>query len=254
MELTRTIFYVWIRWISVTIAALGFGFDLAGASVLTWSSNNWGIVGIGAFGMFFVLTLVKEVDVALQQKPNITVSPEVHGDRATLVVTNTGGAANFTARARVRATIPEPALYNMYWESVRGTSCHIDGGGGAGSILVAGRAKLNQIDKIAIDQDSDVSTSFLRGDLILFRMGTGGVASFPAFSGETSKEIKDGREIISGTSKERCIVEITITATPALKKKWGTRKYLCEIENRQIKLYETELSTPHKYMNKGKEY
>lgn len=242
----RTILYVWIRWISGIIAALGFGFDLAGESVLAWSSKNWGIVGIGAFVMFAVLTLVKEVDVALQEKPSITVSTEVHGNRAKLVVTNNGGAANFTARARVRASIPEPELYNMYWESVLGTSCPIDGGGGTASIIVAGVAKLHHIDRIAIGQDIDVSTSFFKGDLILFKMGTEGAESFPAFSGAIRKEIINDKEIDEYTCIDRCIVEVTITATPKLKKKWGTHNYICEIENGKIQLCETELSVPHK--------
>jgi hypothetical protein len=184
-----------------------------------------------------VLTVVREVDWAWQQRPNIMVSAEIHDDRATLVVTNNGGEADFTAKARVRASIPEPALYTMCWESVPDTSCHIDGDGGTASIQVAAKSKLQHI-------TGDVDTSFYPGSLILFKRSASGVEVFPAFSGETSKEIIDGREIISGTSLERCIVEVTITATPRLKKKWGTHKYLCEIKNDEIALSETELSTP----------
>ena len=221
------------------VTGLGLAFDYTGANWLNISFSNWGLIGLIAFGVFVVLTLVREIDRALQQKPNIMVSPEIHNDRATLIVTNIGGEANFTAKARVRATVPEPALYTMCWESVPTTDCHIDGGGGTASILVAEKAKFDH-------RGDDFSTSFLKGDLILFKRGASGGEIFPAFSGETSKETVGGKEIISGTSIERCILEITITATPTLRNKWGTRKYLCEIENRHIKLSETELSVPHK--------
>lgn len=239
MGLVKTIFFVVGRLATAILCVLGFAFSLTGESVLTLSPNNWGIIGIIAFGVFFVSTVAREIDLALEQKPNIIVSPEIHDDRATLVITNTGGEANFTAKARVRATIPEPALYTMCWESVPATNCHIDGGGGTASILVAEKAKFDHM-------TGDVSTSFFKGYLILFKRGTVGGEAFPAFSGETSKKIIDGKEIISGTSMERCIVEITITAAPTPRKRWGTRKYLCEIENEQIKLCETELSVPDK--------
>jgi len=245
MELAKTIFFVGGRLVTATLGVLGFAFDLTGGSVLAISSSNWGIIGLVAFVSFIILTLAREVTLMWKQKPNITVNPEVHNNRATLVVTNTGGEANFTAKARVRAVTPEPALYTMCWESEPTMTCHIDGGGGIASILVAEKARLNHIDKIAMDENSDYSTTFLKGDLLLFKMDTSGRQTFPAYSGKTSKEIRNGREITSGTFTFRCIVEVTITATPAPKKKWGIYKYLCEIENGQIKLSETELSTPH---------
>ena len=247
MGLVKTGLFVGGRLVTAIIGVLGFAFSLAGESALTLSANNWGIIGLIAFGTFILLTLAKEVGMMWAQRPDVTVSPEIHNDRAILVVTNTGGEGDFTATARVRAAIPEPKLYTMYWESVHAAHCHIDGGGGVASILVAGRAKLDHIDKLALEQ-GDTSKSYLKGDLLLFKLGTRGVESFPAFSQATWKKLKDGKEIDVYTNADRCIVEVTITATPTLKKKWGTRKYLCEIENGQIRLYETELSVPHKVM------
>ena len=50
-----------------------------------------------------------------------------------------------------------------------------------------------------------------------------------------------------GTDLERCIVEIKITATPRLKRKWDIHKYIVEIDetNGELKFYETALSNPH---------
>lgn len=222
------------------VTALGFVLDYTGGSWLNISSNDWGLIGLISFVVFVALTVGREVDWAGQQKPDIIVRPEVHGDRALLVVTNTGGAANFTAKARVRAAIPEPELYTMCWESVPAMNCPIDGDGGTASITVAGKSKSDHI------IPGDVTTSFFKGSLILFKMVASGVEAFPAVSGKTRQTIVDDDEVTEYTFMERCIVEVTITATPKLKRKWGTRKYLCEIENEQIKLCETELSVPHK--------
>lgn len=245
MGLVKIGFFVVGRLATAILGALGLASGLTGESVLGLSASNWGIVGLIAFTVFFGLTVAREVDLALEQRPNIVVRPEIHDDRALLVVTNIGGSGSFTAKARAMATTPGSELYTMYWEPISAANCLIDGDGGVASILVAGRAKLGHLDRTAIDRDGDFSTSFLKGDLLLFKIGTRGIESFPAFSGICSKEIRDGREITSGTIADRCIVEVTITATPTLKKKWGTHKYLCEIENGQLKLCETELSVPH---------
>lgn len=238
MGLGKTILFVGGRLVTAIIGVLGFACDLTGKNLPALSSHNLGIIGLLAFIIFILLTLVREVNLIWEQRPNVIVRPEIHSGRATLVVTNTGGAGNFTAKARAIASIPAPALYTMCWESISTISCPVDGDGGTASILVAEKAKFNY-------KGEDVSTSFFAGDLILFKMGVSGSQMFPAFSGKTRTEIVDGQECISGTSVERCILEITITAAQTLKKKWGTRKYLCEIEEGQIKLSETDLSSPH---------
>ena len=229
---------------SAVFTALGFVIDYTGGSLWNVSSNDWGVIGLISFVVFAGLTVYREADWASARKPEITVTPEINNERAKLVVTNNGGEGNFTAKARVRASLPGPELYTMYWESVSDVSCHIDGGGGVASILVGRRARSNYIDKLAL-QEGDTSRSYLKGDLLLLKMGAKGPDSFAAFSQATWKEVRDGKEVNVYTNADRCILEVTITATPTLRKKWGTRKYLCEIEDGQIKLYETELSVPH---------
>jgi len=234
----RIIFYVVGRVIAGLVAGLGLAFDYTGESVLTLSSDRWGIIGLFAFGVFVVITLIREIDFALLQRPEIKVESVVRNNRAILEVQNIGGEAEFTAKARVIATIPEAELYTMYWESERGTKCHIDGNGGVASILVGKIAEVNRI-------TSDIETNISKGSLVLLKMGTSGEQIFPAFSVERSVEKRGDMEVISGSPIDRCIVEITLTSTPTLKKKWGTHKYLCEIEKGEIKFYETDLSVPH---------
>ncbi|MBI2846654.1 MAG: hypothetical protein HYX82_02095 [Chloroflexi bacterium] len=222
------------------LAGLGLAFDYTGESVLTISPSHWGRIGLIASGIFVLLTAIREIDLALQQKPEIIVKPQIHNGRAILEVRNIGGEANFTAKARVIATVPERELYTMYWESVRDISCHIDGDGGIASILVGEKAKRDVILK------GEPLKSILRGGIELFKMGTSGEQTFSVFSGERSIERIGDKLITEGKAIARCIVEVTITATPRLKSKWGTHKYLLEIdENGILRFDETQLSVPH---------
>ena len=116
----------------------------------------------------------------------------------------------------------------------------IDGGGGIATISVGEKAKYD-------NNTTDVNNFFMKGGLVLFKMGTAGEQIFPAFSNGSYKEVEDGEEWIVGRSLDRCIVEITITATPRTRRKWGTHKYLLEIdENGVLRFDETQLSSPHK--------
>ena len=233
----RTIFYKGVRLVSVIIGGLGFASTLTGDSVLAISPERGWVVGIVAFGVFFIVTLAREVDLELQQKPNIVVVPEISSECAKLVVRNIGGAGKFSARAKVEGSHPETGLYTMNWESVNDISCHIDGNGGTASIVVGKEAKESRL-------GGDADTAIFKGSLILSKMGESGVEEFPVISGKI-RHVTGVKEYSEHTYVERCIVQVTITATPTLKKKWGTRKYLCEIEKGQIKLCETELSDPN---------
>jgi hypothetical protein len=174
----------------------------------------------------------------LEQRPNITVSPEVHGERSRLIVRNTGGPGDFTARGRVRASSPEPELYTMYWESMTGVSNHIDGDGGTGSIVVAEKSQAKVYVSDAVEK------SYSKGDLVLFKAGEDGMERFPVFSGKSRRIVEGEDERTVYTYVERCIVEVAITATPSLRKKWGTNRYLCEIKDGELKLCETDLLVP----------
>src|SRR4030043_367607 len=239
MKLARIIFYKGVRIASFIVGAFGFAFNAVGGNWHSISSNNWGKTGVIAFGVFAILTLVKEIDLMWQHKPNIVVIPEIHDSRATLMVKNTGGVAgDFTAKARVTACRPEAALYSMCWESLSDASCHTDGDGGTASILVAEKSRARQ-------KTDDIDTTFFEGDLVLFRIGQSGVERFPTFSQKSWKTIKGEKEIMTYTLTERCILDVTITPTPTIKNKWEGQKYLCEIEKGRLALSKTRLSSPH---------
>ena len=171
--------------------------------------------------------------------PDIVVQPETRNDRAVLSVTNNGGHAIFTAKARVIATQPEAELYTMYWESVPGVRCSIDGEGGIATILVAEKAKHD-------NKTKEAETFFMKGDLILFKMGTSLEQVFPVYAGQRREYVENGAIVRKGWAIPRCIVQVTITATPRLRRRWETHKYLCEIENGRLRFHETEISSPHK--------
>ena len=200
---------------------------------ISWASP-WGVqpihlafwlLGIGAV----YTTIVQGIRIKglESRRPDIIAEPKVYNDRAILEVHNIGGEADVTAKARIIATVPEPESYTMYWESVGTTNCHIDGGEGIASILVGKLARQDHL-------TGDIATTIFKGGLELFKMGTSGEQVFPTFSGEISKEIRNGVEIISGRPIDRCTVEIMLTATPKLKRKWGTHKYNLEINKGEI--------------------
>ena len=104
---------------AMLLAGFGLAWDYSGESVLTISSGQWGIIGFIAFGLFIVLTLVREIDLALQPRPKIKVLPTVSNGRAMLEVYNTGGDADFTAKGRVFAENTDHGLYTMCGEACK---------------------------------------------------------------------------------------------------------------------------------------
>ncbi|UCB43970.1 MAG: hypothetical protein JSV77_04855 [Dehalococcoidales bacterium] len=142
-------------------------------------------------------------------RPSINVEPKTVGDRAVLEISNLGGSAGFRARGRVIATKPKEELYIMYWEG-QGDNCHIDGGGGESSILVAEKAKSALI--------RDTETSIFEGDLQLFKWGTTKEQVFPVSTYVERTVQRDGEEVIVGSIEEKCKIEVLITATPELQK------------------------------------
>ncbi len=71
------------------LAGFGLAWDYTGESVLTLSSNNWGLIGLIAFVAFVVITIIREVDLAFQQRPQIEInSNSLVGMELTLVVHN----------------------------------------------------------------------------------------------------------------------------------------------------------------------
>jgi hypothetical protein len=238
------------NWAGGVVMAAAFAIGIpdsitATKELVSWVSP-WGTQPIHvAFWLLLIGSVYTTITQGIRVKrsenrlPDINVKSEIHDDRVTLTVENTGGEADFTAKARVTATMPEQELYTMCWDSIQGPQCHIDGDGGIASILVGEKARYD-------NHTRDIAAFFMKGGLVLFKRGATGEQIFPVFSGGTSKEVIDGEEWTKGSALDRCIVEITITATPRLKKKWGMHKYLCEIEHGEIRFLETELSNPHK--------
>lgn len=102
MGLPRLLFYIGGRVIAGVLACLGFALDYTGGSILTISSANWGIIGLIASGVFVVLTLVREIDLVLQQKPKIKATPILNDNNYYLLVHNTGEHAEFKTTVKIK--------------------------------------------------------------------------------------------------------------------------------------------------------
>lgn len=136
----RVTFLVAGRVMTALVAGVGFWFDYAGESVLSISRSNWGIIGLIAFGVFVLLTLIREIDLVLQQRPRIEVySNSPAGMDLTLVVYNKSDtSANFSATmtctfnyGELMEKVQMSGLRNasMYWESSGNANELINGHG-----------------------------------------------------------------------------------------------------------------------------
>ena len=99
--------------LTVLLSGLGFAFDYTGASVLSWSPDNWRAVGLITFGAFVVLTLVREIDLALQRRSNIVMNPTLSNKSATLEVENKGASAKLTIRGRITQGSSRTNIYDI---------------------------------------------------------------------------------------------------------------------------------------------
>jgi len=99
--LPKIILYQVSRMLTLLLGGLGFAFDYTGASVLSWTPDNWRTVGFIAFGVFVILTLLREIDLALQQRAKIKVNPVLSNRNATLEVENKGASAKLIIRGRI---------------------------------------------------------------------------------------------------------------------------------------------------------
>ncbi len=235
MRWLRILLYGVGRIAAAGFASVGFALDWTGGSIPNIHIDNWGKTGLVAFAVFGGLTLVREIDLLLQQRPNIKVTPEVHNGRALLEVHNSGAEADFTATARVIASLPEPELYTLAWEPTSKPTSHIDSGNTA-SILVGEIAKQDY-------ETLDIMTAYLKGEVVLSKIGELGSQIFPVISGETIVERKDDRTEVSSRPIDKHIVEITITSTPKLKRGYGTHRYIIgKGERGELKFYEEDVN------------
>lgn len=166
-----------------------------------------------------VRNLKNELDNMKSARPKISVEPRVYNERAILEVHNSGGEADFTAKARVISGIPDPELYTMYWESV-GRECHINADDSA-SILVG-----------EISQKNRLQQGILAGGLALFKMGMSGEQVFGAQKMQTKSKEYDGEIRTEYTFEDKCVIEVELTSTPTLVEPFGKRQYALEIDHR----------------------
>ncbi len=189
-----------------------------GISMLLWGVIIYTIGSLAIIGQM----LYKEHKL-VNALPSSAVKPVVYNERAILEIENLAGGADFTARARVISGTPEPELYGMYWEGVRGTSTyHIDGAGGTASILVGEIAEETIL--------RDVKTAIYKGELQLFRMGTSGEQTFPSHTHREIPRMINGKEGIEITQEDKATLEVTITSSPQLKKSFNSQQYFLEID------------------------
>lgn len=67
----RILFYVGGRIVTALLAGFGLAYDYTGASVLTISPSNWGLIGLVAFVAFLVITVIREIDLQWQPRPRL---------------------------------------------------------------------------------------------------------------------------------------------------------------------------------------
>ena len=109
----------------------------------------------------------------------------------------------FTAKCRVISGIPGPEWFTMYWESNSHSSeMRIDHDGL--QTVFAGRVAVHTVESMDIYQ----------GGLVLYKLGGEGEQLFPAQTLETTKVDETWA---SPELEERCVLEVLITASPAMK-------------------------------------
>jgi len=216
---------------NASAAAIGYGLDF---DEILQARFPWWIISIGVFvglTMWLITDLLKANQRLLNARPSITVKAVTHDGCAYLEVHNFGDKeGDFMAEARVLATIPGPSLYTMFWQPCGKSPHHIDSDGNA-SILVGKLAPQDHITE-------DVTTTYIRGDVLLYKMGVSSQEIFPVYTGKPIVENRGDAVVYSSETLCKHIIEVTITSTPKLKEKWGTHRYIIEDDGGRLKFYD----------------
>ena len=218
----RILVYGVVRVMAALVGGFSFALDYTGESILSISSGNWGIIGLVAFGVFVLITLGREIDLALQQRPEIIVESKVHRNQAFLEVRNTGGSGEFQATVRVVATNFPPQLYDMCWGSPPHLGHPINKDGDA-SILV-GRLT---------EEFCGYGPKPERG-LVLFKIGEAGEKEELYLSSpQVSEQVKLSKRYptMGQIPEEKFTIEVSITSKPSPIKAFKPRRYLLEINH-----------------------
>ena len=195
---------------AMVMAGLGYG------TPPWWS---WQYSAVVAFIIFVVIVSRKlrsqaqEIEQFKNAQPEISVTPVLVNNRAILEVRNDGGMADFVAKGRVIGGVPGPELFTMYWEAIPDGRCKIKRGEIA-AILVGER-------EIGIGPRGE---TFLTGGMVLFKMGASGEQTYPVhtFVNQTNMatSLMDSTRMVS-----MCVVEVTITSSPALKDRFEEKRF-----------------------------
>ena len=197
----------------------------AGLAMDSWAIGpDWPGARIALLGFLFFIGFVGwgwgRAEWKLNRGPKITVEPLIANQRATLVIRNSGGKAEFTAKARVRDTsLVDPEWYTMYWESESHKTSASINRDGLQSILV-GRAS---------DYFDEKRFIFTDG-LILYKMGGEGEQEFGCLSGVTRRIDATTTE---GWAEDRCAVDVLITAEPSLGKPFEAQYCVERVRGRE---------------------
>jgi len=221
------LFFVGGRIIAMLVAAFGFAWDVTGKSALNLAPGSWGIVAAVAFAAFVVLTTMREVQLALQQKPSIRVSPKVYyGDKAKLEIHNCGAAAVFSATARVVRGNLEPSVFNLCWESHPSD---------VGSLINRDDTQAILIAEISPDseQNDNPRTAVFKNCITLYEVGgkRKGVSDYRVVEeaklrGRYPSMFHQAPQLV-----DECEIEITVTAKPELSKPFTRRRHLIRIDH-----------------------
>jgi len=170
-------------------------------------------------------------------KPKLEVKPKVYDRYAKLEITNDGGMAIFTAKARVIKGIVQPELYNMCWESSPDSpNCSINHRD-TETIVVAEISRNSE-------KTDDMMTAIYRGGIALYKMSKEriGVTTLETIDEYKRKEQYPTMYTTTIMPQDKCILEVIITSDPSPLEDYGVKNYLVEIDHeRGNKLAFTQL-------------
>ena len=226
MALLRVIFLIGGRAMTGLIAGFGLAFDYSGKSFASITSEDWGIIGLIAFGVFVILTVVREIDLLIQSHPKIFISPIVQGGFAILNIRNIGDkGASFSARAKILEGHPMRKIpYNVPWQDERGTEHFIKKNDDA--LLLIAKIAEGNIKKNTLEE------STLNGELELCETSNLGAWSIPLYSSQHPYPQQE-RDL-----RLKFKVEIAISSEPPLKRQHSSQ-YIISIENNQLTIVDS---------------
>jgi len=167
-----------------------------------------------AFTIFVVAVLITVVESEIRYRklekarPRATIIPTVTDNtHAVLRVQNDGIGGDFSVTARVKSGAPSNDVFNPPWESNGQTRCHVDGGGGEATLLIAEKS----VERL-VNTNEDVSGQQITykewGKLLLATVRNGKKMGYTLFGWDVDK--------LNSDISQSCVLEITVTSEPTL--------------------------------------